>query len=235
VLLSVTKIGGINTLELVDRIRAYIERKNAVLAGSGCAHAADDQTVPTREALGVMQSNALIGLLLVLAVCWLFLGSRIALMVALGVVFSIAGTFILLAGHRFTLNVSVLLGIVIVLGMLVDDAVVVVEAIYYRMQRGEARWTPRRMRCARSGAGAGGGGTTMAAFLPLMLLPGIVGKFMFVIPFVVTWACHQPDRGLLDAARARLTRAGPARSAARASSAARALHALRCGSSTRAR
>jgi multidrug efflux pump subunit AcrB len=73
--------------------------------------------------------------------------------------------------------------------MLVDDAVVVVEAIYYRMERGQAAlqasldavaevWKPVLASVA----------TTMAAFLPLMLLPGIVGKFMFVIPFVVTLA-----------------------------------------------
>ena len=188
VMLSVSKISYTNTLELVGRIRDYIERKNAVLVGSGLKLVlADDQTVATREALGVMQSNAAIGLLLVLAVCWLFLGSRIAVMVALGVVFAVAGTFALLDAVGSTLNVSVLLGIVIVLGMLVDDAIVLVEAIYFRMERGvlaldatldsirEVGWP---VLAAVS--------TTIAAFLPLMLLPGLVGKFMFVIPFVVT-------------------------------------------------
>ncbi len=86
-----------------------------------------------------------------------------------------------------TLNVSVLLGIVIVLGMLVDDAVVVVEAMYYRLQRGSealdaALDALREVAQPVTSAVM----TTMAAFLPLMLLPGIVGKFMFVIPFVVT-------------------------------------------------
>jgi multidrug efflux pump subunit AcrB len=188
VLMSVTKIGYTNTLELVARIRAYIEEKNRVLAGSGLQLAlSDDQTVATREALGVMQTNAMIGLLLVLAVCWVFLGSRIATMVALGVVFSISGIFVFLDAFGSTLNVSVLLGIVIVLGMLVDDAVVVVEAIYYRMQRGmqaldagidSLREVGKPVTAAVS--------TTIAAFLPLMLLPGILGDFMFVIPLVVT-------------------------------------------------
>ncbi len=188
VVMSVTKIGYSNTLELVGRINDYIAAKNAVLEGSGLKLVlSDDQTVATREALGIMQSNALIGLLLVLGVCWLFLGSRIATMVALGVVFSIAGTFIFLQVWGSTLNVSVLLGIVIVLGMLVDDAVVVVEAAYYRMQRG----MPALEACIDALREVGlpvvaAVSTTMAAFLPLMLLPGIVGKFMFVIPFVVT-------------------------------------------------
>jgi multidrug efflux pump subunit AcrB len=188
VLLSVTKIGGANTLELVDRLREYVERKNEVLGGTGLELIlSDDQSIPTRDALAIMQNNAAVGLVLVMAVCWVFLGTRIAAMVALGVVFSIAGTFVLLQITGNSLNVSVLLGIVIVLGMLVDDAVVVVEAMYYRMQRG----TPGVLAAVESLREVGlpviaAVSTTMAAFLPLMLLPGILGQFMFVIPFVVT-------------------------------------------------
>jgi multidrug efflux pump subunit AcrB len=84
-----------------------------------------------------MERNAVQGLVLVLAICWLFLGSRVAILIGLGIPFSLAGTFAILHALGYTLNISVLLGVVIVLGMLVDDAVVVVETIYYRMQRGE--------------------------------------------------------------------------------------------------
>lgn len=188
VLLSVTKIGGANTLELVDRIRDYVERRNAVMAGSGLELVlSDDQSIPTREALAVMQNNALVGLVLVLAVCWVFLGSRIASVVALGMIFSIAGTFVLLQAWGSTLNVSVLLGVVIVLGMLVDVSVVVVEAIYYRMQRGMDAVRAALDSLSEVGLPlVAAVATTMAAFLPLMLLPGILGKFMYIIPFVVT-------------------------------------------------
>jgi multidrug efflux pump subunit AcrB len=188
--MAVTKKARINTLELVDRLRDYIEQQNPILAEQGLELAlTDDQTIPTREAIGVMQTNAFYGILLVLAVCWVFLGWRIGVLVALGIPFSLMGTFALLAPLGYTVNVSVLLGVVIALGMLVDNAVVVVESIYYRMERG-ARvlqaslegivevWKPVLASVA----------TTLAAFLPLMLLPGIVGKFMFVIPFVVTVA-----------------------------------------------
>ncbi|MBX3610487.1 MAG: efflux RND transporter permease subunit [Hydrogenophaga sp.] len=188
--LSVTKKSGTNTLTLVDTLKAFIERENAVLAPDGLKlMLTDDQTVPTREAIGVMETNALLGVGLVLAVCWVFLGWRIGLLVAVGIPFSLLATFALLGSMGHTVNVSVLLGVVIALGMLVDDAVVVVEAIYYRMERGQAAlaasldaiaevWKPVLASVA----------TTLAAFLPLMLLPGIVGKFMFVIPFVVTLA-----------------------------------------------
>ena len=188
VMLSVTKIANTNRLNLVDDIRDYVDRKNAVLRDSGLKlQLSDDQTIPTREALGIMQSNALIGLILVLAVCWAFLGSRIALMVSLGVVFSVSGTFWFLQGYGSTLNVSVLLGIVIVLGMLVDDAVVVVEAMYFRMQRGMRGIDAAMESLQEVGLPViAAVSTTIAAFMPLMLLPGIVGKFMFIIPFVVT-------------------------------------------------
>jgi len=188
VALSVIKVPYSNTIELVERVDEYIARKNIQLDGSGINLVlSDDQTSQTRSALTIMQTNAMLGLILVLVMCWLFLGLRIAAMVTLGIIFSIAGTLWVLKFSGNTLNVSVLLGIVIVLGMLVDDAVVVVESMYYRLQRGmngldaaidAIKEVGRPVTSAVS--------TTMAAFLPLMLLPGIVGKFMFVIPFVVT-------------------------------------------------
>ena len=150
---------------------------------------ADDQTEATRSALSIMQTNAAYGLILVLMVTWLFLGSKISLLVTIGIPFTLAGTFIVLSLLGHTLNTSVLLAIVIALGMLVDDAVVVVESIHNKLRHGE------------TGIKAAWGGltevigpvtssvlTTMAAFLPLMLLPGILGKFMLVIPLVVTVA-----------------------------------------------
>lgn len=188
--LAINKKAATNTLELLARLRQWIERENTVLAASGLELVlADDQTVATREAIGVMQTNALYGMLLVLLICWLFLGGQVSFLVTLGIPFSLFGTFAVLAAGGHTLNVSVLLGVVIALGMLVDDAVVIVEAIYYRLERGQPIlpacvdaiaevWAPVLSSVA----------TTLAAFLPLMLLPGIVGKFMFVIPFVVTLA-----------------------------------------------
>ena len=186
--MSITKVGYTNTLELVDHINSYVEEKNRVLGGTGIELIlSDDQTVATREALGIMQRNAALGLLLVLSVCWLFLGLKIASLVTLGITFSIAGALWLLNITGNTLNIAVLLGIVIVLGMLVDDAVVVVEAMYYRLQRGQEAVSAaidslREVAQPVTSAVF----TTISAFTPLMLLPGIVGDFMFIIPFVVT-------------------------------------------------
>jgi len=190
VVLAVMKKDNANTLEMVDQINAYISERNLLADSTGVDLVlVDDQTVPTRQAISLMERNALIGLLLVLGVAWVFLGSRIAFFTAIGIPFSLAGTFLILLILGETLNVTVLLGVVIVLGMLVDDAVVVVEAMYYRLQRGTAALAAALEAMREVAAPVIASVlTTMAAFLPLMLLPGILGDFMRVIPMVVTVA-----------------------------------------------
>ena len=186
--MSITKVPYTNTLDLVDRINGYVDEQNRQLQGTGIdLLLADDQTTQTREALSVMQRNALLGLFLVLCVCWVFLGLRIASFVTLGIAFSIAGTFWLLNMTGNTLNVPVLLGIVIVLGMLVDDSVVIVEALYYRLQRGHEALSAAVESMREVGQPVMAAVlTTIAAFAPLTLLPGILGDFMRIIPMVVS-------------------------------------------------
>ncbi len=190
VMLSINKKSYTNTLDLVASLEDYIQQKNPSLIPLGVEISLlDDQTVPTRDALNIMQTNALLGLILVTLVTWMFLGSLIAFFIGIGIPFTLAGTFWLLNSVGITLNVSVLLGLVLVLGMLVDDAVVVVEAIYYRIQRGTKALVAAQEALAEVFTPVTASIiTTMAAFLPLMLLPGILGDFMFVIPFVVTVA-----------------------------------------------
>ncbi len=190
VLLAVTKKESQNILQLVERVSEYVNgRRQTDLRLGINTVVVDDQTQITRDALRIMQTNAALGLLMVLLVTWLFLGSRIAFLTGIAIPFILAGTFWFLSSLNQTLNVSILLGVVISLGMLVDDAVVVVESIYYRLQRGASTldatikglkevMTPVTTAVL----------TTMSAFLPLMLLPGILGKFMLVIPLVVTSA-----------------------------------------------
>jgi len=190
ILLSVLKQDNTNIIQLVDKLNKWVDEQNKIIANTGVKlHMVDDQTLPTKKAINIMQSNALIGLLLVLFVAWLFLGTHISLLTTIGIPFILAATFWILASIGETLNITVLLGVVIVLGMLVDDAVVVVEAIYYRMQRGmDALKAIREAMKEVAKPVTTAVLTTIAAFLPLMLLPGIVGKFMKVIPMVITIA-----------------------------------------------
>lgn len=190
VMMWVFKQPDTNILDLVERLHVYIDGVQPALDGAGAALVLiDDQTEITRSALDVMQNNALLGLALVLAVTWFFLGSRIAILISVGIPFTLAGTFWLLGNLGQTLNVTVLLGVVISLGMIVDDAVVVVEAMYYRMVRGSEVFTAAREAMREVFAPVTTSVlTTIAAFSPLMMMPGIVGKFMMLVPLVVTSA-----------------------------------------------
>jgi len=190
VMLAVMKKPKANTIELVEHINDYIADRNQYQVKTGVKLVLiDDSTEITRNALSVMQKNAALGLLFVLLVTWLFLGSRISILTTIGIPFILAGTFCVLIVIGQTLNVLVLLGVVISLGMLVDDTVVVVEAIYYRMQRG-AEVMPATLAALKEVFAPVTSAvlTTMAAFLPLMLLPGILGKYMMTVPLVVSVA-----------------------------------------------
>ncbi len=189
-LMSVFKKESANTLELIERLNGFIEQRNKNLDAFGLQLVlVDDQTTSTRHAINVMETNAVLGLILVLFVTWAFLGSRIAFFITIGIPFTLAGTFLVLSNIGQTLNNSILLGVVISLGMLVDDAVVVVEGIYYRVRHGmdatKAAVESLREVFAPVTTSVL---TTMAAFMPLMLMPGILGQFMMVIPLVVTLA-----------------------------------------------
>lgn len=185
VLLSVTKAEGINSLALTDSIRDYIARQNQV-EGLPRLSLVDDQSQSTREAIGVMEVNALFGLVVVLAVCWFFLGSRMALLSSLGVPFALAGMFLVLYLTGQTLNVSVLLGVAIVLGIPLDDAVVVADAIRVRLASGLDRLAAVKGALAEVAQPVTASVfATCLAFAPLLFLPGLMGRFMFVTPLTV--------------------------------------------------
>lgn len=190
ILAAVLKQAGANTLDLVQQVQDYIRQRNALSASTGVQLSlVDDQSEVTRKALDIMQTNAAFGLSFVLLITFAFLGFRIALVTTIGIPFILAATFWALSGMGQTLNVSVLLAVVIALGMLVDDAVVVAEAAYHRIAFGEPRESAvinalKEVFAPVTTAVL----TTMAAFLPLVLLPGILGEFMRVIPLVVTVA-----------------------------------------------
>lgn len=189
-MISIFKRSNANSLTLLENLQSYVHERNSALKDQGIQlDIVDDQTVATRTAIGLMEKNALIGLFLVMLVTGLFLGWKIALFTSMGLVFSLMGSFWVLSAMGETLNIMVLLGVVIVLGMLVDDAVVVVESIYINLKKGmssidaalataDEMWVPVMVSSL----------TTIAAFLPLILLPGILGQFMRVVPIVVSVA-----------------------------------------------
>jgi multidrug efflux pump subunit AcrB len=190
VLLAITKKADASALDLVADVNAWIASKNRTLAPGGPRlHLLDDQSQAAEDAIGVMENNAVIGLFMVLAITWLFLGARMAWVVALGVPFSLAGTFLAMHLLGQTLNVATLLGLIIVIGALVDQAVVMVEVIHQRLRAGADALTASLDALREVGAPVTTTVLTIvAAFLPLMLMDGVIGEFMAIVPLVVTVA-----------------------------------------------
>ena len=120
---------------MIDRIHRYIQDRNELSKGGEVELLLmDDQTLSTRQAIGVMEQNALIGLVLVLLVTWFFSVSKLPFHQSRDCICT-GRTFYLLGMMGETLNSTVLLGIVISLGMLDDDSIVVSEALYHRLQQ----------------------------------------------------------------------------------------------------
>ena len=143
----------------------------------------NDSSVILRERLGILQTNALFGLILVVLLLWLFMGTRNALFAALGIPVAILGTFWILKQIGSSINGPSLLGLILVIGIVVDDAIVVIENVFRHIEEG---MTPAE--AAVVGAEEvtwpvlSASLTTIAAFSPLILMSGIPGQFMRIIP-----------------------------------------------------
>lgn len=184
VVFSILKQPNTNEIELMNAIKTTLAHTK--LSSEQTLELLDDQSHVTQAALNVMLSNAGIGLILVLLTVGILIGFRFALLMILAIPVIFALTLISLYWMGQTLNITVLLGLVIVLGMVVDDSVVILDAIAYHFRK------CKRMSQAISEAFKEVAVpvictvlTTCATFLPLMLLPGILGQFMFVLPLVV--------------------------------------------------
>ncbi|MAE69738.1 MAG: hypothetical protein CME06_04620 [Gemmatimonadetes bacterium] len=187
--LFVTRRASANTLDLLDRVRKVSERVEERLPADVEVRLSGDSTLGIRDILRTLYRNAGFGLILVIITLLLFLESRNALFAAVGIAVSFMGTFLFLDLVGETLNGNSLFGLVLVLGMIVDDAIVIIENVFRHVQHGSP---PRRavikgmsevaMPVVSSSA------TTIAGFLPLMLLPGIIGEFLKVVPLVVSVA-----------------------------------------------
>ena len=143
----------------------------------------NDSSVLLRERLGILQNNALLGLVLVVVFLWLFMGSRNAFFAALGIPTAILGALWILKLMGSSINASTLFGLILVIGIVVDDAIIVIENVFRRMEEG---LSPAKAAIVGAQEVAwpvlSASLTTMAAFLPLILMSGIPGQFMRVVP-----------------------------------------------------
>ncbi|RMG06337.1 MAG: efflux RND transporter permease subunit [Planctomycetota bacterium] len=146
-----------------------------------------DMSVFLASRLRTMQRNALQGFFLVLLSLCVLLEWRMALLVACGIPLAFLATFVAMAILGISINMMSLFAMILILGMLVDDAIIVTENIYRRIESGEA---PTRAAVLGTAEVArpvlATILTTVSAFLPMLLTPGEMGRWVYVVPVVVT-------------------------------------------------
>ncbi|TFH42996.1 MAG: efflux RND transporter permease subunit, partial [Lysobacterales bacterium] len=170
-------------------IRAKVEEIVALFNGQHTtiqAEIIDDRTVPLTQRIDLLVKNGLIGLLLVVIALGFFLNLRLSWWVAISIPFSFAGMFIIANFAGITINVISLFGMIIVVGILVDDAIVVGENIFAHYERGKPR-----LQAAIDGTMeviapvATSVLTTVIAFMPFFFLDAFLGKIIWQMALVV--------------------------------------------------
>lgn len=186
VTISVSKKAQGSTFAVVEGVKDLVERFRAASPGHIDFRVTIDTSRHIHDILGVLRNNAVIGLAVIFALLYAFLGLSNALLATLGIPLSFLIAFVLMYLTGNTINGSSVFGMIIVLGIIVDDAIIILENIHRHRQMGR----PLRQAVVEGaeeviGPVTSGVLTTVAAFLPLMLIPGIMGKFMRVVPMVV--------------------------------------------------
>ena len=184
--LGIVKRSGANIIETSTAVRAVIADAQPGLPPGTVIKLTSDQSEDIRGMVSNLENNIISGLLLVVAVLLFFLGVRTAPFVGLAIPLSMLISFVVMQLVGFTLNMVVLFSLILALGMLVDNAIVVIENIYRYRERGydgvsAARFATGEVSTPIIASTA----TTLAAFVPLAFWPGIVGEFMKYLPLTL--------------------------------------------------
>jgi CzcA family heavy metal efflux pump len=183
VTLAVKKRTGENIIEVSDRVFTLLEGVKPYLPAGVKLSVTLNESKDIRRMVRELENSILTGLVLVLAVLFLFLGVRSALFVALAIPFSMLISFAVLHALGITLNMVVLFSLILALGMLVDNAIVIVENIYRHMEEGLDRVEAARTAAAEVGWPViASTVTTLCAFSPMLFWPDIMGEFMSFLP-----------------------------------------------------
>ena len=146
----------------------------------------NDQSVQIRKQLSNLENSMIMSIIFVVVVLFFFLGTRNALFVGLAIPLSMFLSFLILGAMGSKINMIVLFGLILALGMLVDNAIVVVENIYRFMDQGY-----KKMEAAKLAVGEvampiiASTATTLAAFFPLLFWDSLMGEFMFFLPITL--------------------------------------------------
>ena len=187
VMVDVVKRSGENLLITTEKIGKLLEKaEKEIFPADLNVVVTNDQSKQTKEMVANLENSIIFGVILVVVVLLFFLGTRNALFVGMAIPLSMFMSFLLLSVMGISINMMVLFGLIMALGMLVDNGIVVVENVYRLMEEG---YSP--MQATRMGVGEvampiiSSTATTLAAFLPLAFWPGIMGNFMKYLPYTL--------------------------------------------------
>jgi len=186
VTLDIIKRTGENIIETSDAVKAVIAEMQPEFPPSTVVKITSDMSEDIGMMVSSLENNIISGLLLIVAVLFFFLGVRTSFFVALSIPTSMFLSFLLLALLGVSMNMVVLFSLILALGMLVDNAIVVVENTYRFVEEGWDRVTASKKAPAEVAMPViASTATTVAAFAPLMFWPGIVGEFMGYLPLTL--------------------------------------------------
>jgi len=186
VLLIVYKTQEEDALVISEAVRKYLLQKEMMLPDGANIKIFYDNTDMLRSRIDLLVRNGIIGLIIVFILLWCFLNARLSFWSGMGIPISIAGALAILWAVGGTINMISLFGLIMVLGIVVDDAIVVGEAIYFHRKQGKPP-----LKAAVDGVSEVGMPviaaviTTIVAFIPLLYVGGIMGKFIAIMPVVV--------------------------------------------------
>jgi len=185
--LSVTKRIGANAVEVSDYVKAAIDEARRQTRGMLNFDITFDMSKYVRNMVADLENNIFSALILVTLVLLLFLGWRPSSIVAMIIPLSMLITFFVVHLLDYTLNMIVLFSLVLVLGMLVDNAIVIVENIFRHLQLGYSRIEAAILGTRQvAWPVTTSTFTTVCAFLPLMFWPGVMGDFLKYLPITLT-------------------------------------------------
>ena len=189
VLLDVVKRGGKNLVQASQEIKRLVADNEALGVPNDLEIVvSNDQSNMTLNQISELVNSIIFGVILVVTVLMFFLGFRNALFVGFAIPMSMFMSFMILSFLGYTLNTMVLFGLVMGLGMLVDNGIVVVENVYRLMEKEGYS----RIQAAKAGIGEiafpiiVSTATTIAAFVPLGAWPGLMGEFMIYFPITLS-------------------------------------------------
>ena len=186
VLVKVFRVGDQNAISISEAVQDYVERASASAPNGIEIFTWHNSARYLESRIALLVKNALTGLLLVFVVLALFLRLRLAFWITLGIPVSFLGAIALMPTFGVSINMVSLFSFILVLGIVVDDAIVVGENIHTTQVR-----TGKGPSAAIRGTHevlvpvTFGVLTTMAAFSPMLFVPGFTGKFMAVFPLII--------------------------------------------------